>query len=241
MLSGIARLKPAEHDAARGWQPGLDAVWGAIPGDVPIGVVPLFSRPELVAHQDYCPGNVVFRDHQPVAFIDFDLARPTTRLADAVNALYWWVPLLHPQDRPLVLIDADIPARIRAFADAYGMSDEQRNRLVPLAIQRARNVHLTARAAADVDPVFRRFWEEGVKDRKIVVAVESGAGPLRMLGSPMRFDGVRAQYRPPPRLHEHTDELRGPGELGSAPQQMRASRIRTGLALLLFRPAWSTC
>jgi Ser/Thr protein kinase RdoA (MazF antagonist) len=114
---------------------------------------------------DYCPGNVVFREGMPVALIDFDLARPTTRLADAVNALYWWAPLLHPLDRPPALMDADIPGRVVAFANAYGMTAKQRANLVPLAVKRTRELHASARAAAEVDPVFKRFWEEGVKDR----------------------------------------------------------------------------
>ena len=35
----------------------------------------------------------------PAALIDFDLARPTTRLYDIGNALWWWAPLRDPQDR----------------------------------------------------------------------------------------------------------------------------------------------
>ena len=101
----------------------------------------------------------------PVAFIDFDLARPTTRLNDIANALYWWAPLLHPTDRAPSLVTARVPERVAAFADAYGMTREQRAALMPLAIKRVHNSHLTARRAADVDPVFRRWWEQGVKDR----------------------------------------------------------------------------
>jgi Ser/Thr protein kinase RdoA (MazF antagonist) len=92
-------------------------MWGGIPGTPP-GVVPLFETPELISHQDYCPGNVVFRDGLPAALIDFDLSRPTTRVADIVNALYWWTPLMHPDDRPPGMRDADVPARVRIFADA---------------------------------------------------------------------------------------------------------------------------
>lgn len=165
VLEDMARLVRRLHDAAEGWEPPADAVWGSIPGDLPPGFVPLFDEPELVAHADYCPGNVVFRDGLPYALIDFDLARPTTRMADAVNALYWWVPLLHPVDRPPALVDADISARVIAFANAYGMTREQRAQIVPLAVRRTHNTHLTMRAAAQVDPVFKRFWDEGVKDR----------------------------------------------------------------------------
>jgi hypothetical protein len=165
VLTALARLVRRLHDAAQGWVPPEDAVFGSLPGIRPPGVKPLFATPELVSHQDYCPGNVVFRNGVPAALVDFDLARPTTRVADIVNALYWWAPLLHPADRAPALAEADIPARVRLFADAYGMNAEQRTTLVDVAIQRGRNASLTAKAAADADPVFRRWWDEGVKDR----------------------------------------------------------------------------
>jgi CoA:oxalate CoA-transferase len=41
----------------------------------------------------------------------------------------------------------------------------------------------------------------------MVVSVDTNAGPLRMIGNPIRVDGSRGAYRVPPRLHEHTDEL----------------------------------
>ena len=44
------------------------------------------------------------------------------------------------------------------------MSARQRADLVPFAVQRAHDTHRGARAAAEADPVFRRFWE-AVKDR----------------------------------------------------------------------------
>ena len=153
------------HDAADGWTPPTDAVWGGIPGVRPVGVVPLFDEPELVSHMDYCPGNVVFDGGRPAALIDFDLARPTTRVADLANALYWWAPFVDPVDRAPSLDDADVPARVRAFADAYGMTAEQRAQVIQVANRMVANFALTSRAAAEVDPVFRRWWDEGVKDR----------------------------------------------------------------------------
>lgn len=165
VLADLARLIRRLHDAAAGWTPPSDAVWGSIPGVPSVELPPLFDSPELVSHQDYCPGNVVFRQGRPQAFIDFDLARPTTRVADCVNALYWWVPLLHPLDRPPSLAGADAAHRVRVFADAYGMTQEQRAEVLPVAVRRASNAHIAMRAAADVDDVFRRWWDEGVKDR----------------------------------------------------------------------------
>lgn len=165
VLTDLAQLIRRLHDASELWPIPPDAVWGSIPGAVDAPVAPLFDMPQLVSHQDYCPGNVVFRNQRPAAFIDFDLARPTTRVADCVNALYWWAPLLDPLDRAPSLADADIPRRVRLFADAYGMSGEQRCQIVSVAVKRAANAHATMRAAAASDPVFRRWWDEGVKDR----------------------------------------------------------------------------
>lgn len=153
------------HDAADGWVPPTDAAWSGPPGARPAGVVPLFDEPELVSHMDYCPGNVVFEGGLPTAFIDFDLARPTTRVADLANALYWWAPLVDPVDRAPSLATADVTARVRAFADAYGMTREQRAEVVAVANRAVANSALTSRAAAEVDPVFRRWWDEGLKDR----------------------------------------------------------------------------
>jgi Phosphotransferase enzyme family len=161
----LARLIRKLHDAAAGWTVPPEAVWGRIPGVASSEVAPSSGVPELVSHQDYCPGNVVFRDRQPVALIDFDLARPTSRVADCVNAMYWWVPLLDPLDRAPSLAGADAAKRVRLFADAYGMTDRQREQVVPAAAARARNAHVGMRAAAAVDPVFKRWWDEGVKHR----------------------------------------------------------------------------
>jgi crotonobetainyl-CoA:carnitine CoA-transferase CaiB-like acyl-CoA transferase len=48
---------------------------------------------------------------------------------------------------------------------------------------------------------------ELVRSRGMVTSVETEGGPLRMVASPIRFDGGSAEYRLPPRLHEHTGEL----------------------------------
>ena len=45
------------------------------------------------------------------------------------------------------------------------MSAEQRRDLVPLARRMIHRFHLTTRAAAETDPVFRRLWDQSGKDR----------------------------------------------------------------------------
>lgn len=48
---------------------------------------------ELLGHLDITPENVVFCGGEAVALIDFDLAKPATRVDELVNAMPWWVPL----------------------------------------------------------------------------------------------------------------------------------------------------
>ena len=179
-MTALGRLLRRLHEASTGWVPPPDARWGGIPGVPGDGVVPLFDEPELISHQDYCPGNVVFRDGLPAALIDFDLARPTTRVSDVVNALAHWAPLKAPEDRDPALRGQDPVERARLLVDAYRMTADQRAQIVPVALRRARNVVLTMRAAADVDPVFRRWWDEGLQDRlpRALAWLEGEAGRL---------------------------------------------------------------
>jgi Phosphotransferase enzyme family len=158
VLAGLIRRL---HEASAGWAPPPDAVWGGIPSTV--GRI-AEEVTELVSHRDYCPGNVVFRDGLPAAFIDFDLAKPTTRLYDVANALWYWAPLRDPRDRAPAFADLDVPYRVAVFADAYGLSVDQRAAFAPFAIELAGRYFESARAAADMDPVFRRLWENGAKD-----------------------------------------------------------------------------
>ena len=165
VLAALAGLIRRLHDAAAGWEPPTDAIWGSIPGQRAVVVPALFDRPELVGHRDYCPGNVVFRQRLPAALIDFDLAGPTTRVVDCVNAMRWWVPLVDPADRRPVARGLDAGRRLRVFADAYGMSVAERAAVVAVAVQAARNTGVTMAAAADADPVFARWWNGGLRER----------------------------------------------------------------------------
>jgi Phosphotransferase enzyme family len=162
VLVALARLIRALHEASAGWVPPPGAVWGGSPANTGR----ITERTELVSHRDYATGNVVFRDGLPVALIDFDLAKPTSRVYDIANALWYWAPLREgdPRDRPPALADADIPHRVAVFADAYGMTARQRAELAPLAVDMARRYHEDSRASAELDPVWRKAWEDGGKD-----------------------------------------------------------------------------
>ena len=52
----------------------------------------------LVCHNDLCVENVVVRDGQVVAFIDFDFAAPSDPLLDIAIAARHWIPMRDPAD-----------------------------------------------------------------------------------------------------------------------------------------------
>jgi aminoglycoside phosphotransferase (APT) family kinase protein len=161
VLVALARLIRALHEASAGWVPPPGAVWGGTPASAGRRI----TRPtELVSHCDYYPGNVVFRGGLPVALIDFDIAHPTTRLYDIANALWYWAPLRAPQDRAPAFTGVDTPHRIAVFADAYGMTARHRAELASFAVDMARRYHEDSRASAELDPVYRKLWEDGAKD-----------------------------------------------------------------------------
>jgi hypothetical protein len=120
-------------------------------------------EPELIGHVDITPENVVFREARAFALIDFDLAKPATRVDELYNAMVWWGPLADPQDADPLLRDVDVPRRCRILADAYGMSQRDRGRLVEVAVLRGRRSWYLMKQRAEVDGGgWLRMWNEGV-------------------------------------------------------------------------------
>lgn len=164
LLASVARLVRRLHEASQGYTPPPGSVWrrDLISVELPIPD----PEPELVSHLDVTPQNVVVRDGVAVGLVDFDLAGPTTRLLDVYNTATHWVPLREPDDiwptwRGLV----DQPARLRLFADAYGLSAADRVALPDLGIARADVTWLRMRASAEqLGGGWARMWAEGVGD-----------------------------------------------------------------------------
>jgi Ser/Thr protein kinase RdoA (MazF antagonist) len=179
VLAGLAVMIRELHDAAEGWTPPDGAIFGRLPA-APAPVHHVGDAGVIVAHGDYCPGNVVFADRRPVAIIDFDLAKPTTRVDDCVNALHWWAPLIDPRDRPEALREADIGARARLFAESYGMTAAQRRDVPRAALERAQRSLAWAPRSAAADSLFARWWQERWKDemRRTVAWLRAQQGPL---------------------------------------------------------------
>ena len=109
--------------------------------------------------------NVVVREGRAVGLIDFDLARPTTRLVDLLNTATHWVPLRDPADGWPGWPQGRQPRRLRLHADAYGLTPDDRASLVDLGIRWADRVRLRMQGAAEhLGGGWARMWEEGVGD-----------------------------------------------------------------------------
>jgi len=66
-------------------------------------------------------------------------------------------------------------------------------------------------AVGEVVDLAETLESDLVRDRGMVVSVDTPEGPLRMVGNPIRTD-AQQEYRPPPRLHEHTREVLDPAD-----------------------------
>lgn len=157
-LAGIARYVRSVHDALAGFRPPPDTRWDILlpdPGDGPVQVV----------HHDVAPWNVVGSPVDGWGLVDWDGAGPGTREWDLAWAAIGLVPLF-PDDVPFPGGGLDVAlqaGRLRVLADAYGLDDTARRRLLERLPQRpAAMAGLLAGAGGrdGVEP-WARLWRAG--------------------------------------------------------------------------------
>ena len=151
-LVGVAQLLRRYHDAVASFDHRAH-VWGT-------RLPPEFSGP-IVSHNDPNLDNVIFRDGRPVALIDFDLAAPGSAVWDVACAVRLWAPLREEVDRPPAVHGRAL-ARLRTFADAYGLPAADRARVVDALPHAHEWCYDVVRAAvARGHPTFKRMWRSG--------------------------------------------------------------------------------
>lgn len=163
-LLSVARLLRSFDDAMSDL--GLPDIAAEVNPDPP-GIPPPRSYPAtFIGHRDVTPENVVFRDGRAFGLIDFDLARPSTRMQEVQGALVYWAPIADPVDRDPQLQAVDVFARARAFVDAYGLDDRDRATLVEdLRYGTERSWHLMRDRADRLGGGWARMWVDGVGDQ----------------------------------------------------------------------------
>jgi len=154
-LASTARLIRGLHDASIGFA-DLGARWSdelndPRPGDDPV-----------VCHNDVCPENVVFRDGEAVALLDFDFAAPGRRTYDLACFARMCVPVDGDDDAAgLGWSPADRPRRTRLVADAYGCGAGQRAEMLECLDETIeRGGEFVQRHVDAGEPGFVEMWEQ---------------------------------------------------------------------------------
>jgi aminoglycoside phosphotransferase (APT) family kinase protein len=156
VVAALGRLLRRMHDAQEGFVPPADARWQRFPGETPDG--------ELIVHDDLFWTNVVFRDGAPVALIDWDLARPATRLAEVARAASYWAPLITDDGARTWGLPTDRRGpRLRLLCDAYGLDDHERAGLIDEVARRRKLGYEAHRLWGGVErrPGWREMWDAG--------------------------------------------------------------------------------
>jgi Ser/Thr protein kinase RdoA (MazF antagonist) len=146
-LRSIGGLLADLHEAVAGFVAPADAAWNrVIPPD----------REDLVCHNDVAPWNLVRSDRGWV-LIDWDAAGPSSRLWDLAYAAQSMAGL-RPDRAP-----HDSAARLRAFADGYGLDGPSRPALAAMLGRRARAMYDLLHDAAEQQrqPWARIFTQDG--------------------------------------------------------------------------------
>ena len=169
LLASVAVLVRRLHAASagflaeRGFAAPVGSIWhrDRLALDPPLP----YPEPELVSHNDVTPQNVVTRDGEAVGLVDFDLAGPTTRLADAYNTAMHWVPLRDPVDRRPVDVAVDVGTRLRTMLDAYGRDAVSAALLLQACELRFAGGYAAMKWAAEhLGGGWARMWDDGVGD-----------------------------------------------------------------------------
>ncbi|WP_432564890.1 aminoglycoside phosphotransferase family protein [Kineococcus sp. SYSU DK003] len=120
-LVGAAELLRDYHAATAGFAAALPRDGWLFPVQDPV---------EVVCHGDFAPHNCVLDGERVVGLIDFDTARPGSRLTDLGGAVYRWVPLSAPGHDGVRPGTAEQAVRLATFAGAYGMTTHDRDGLL---------------------------------------------------------------------------------------------------------------
>ena len=116
----------------------------------------------MICHNDVCPENIVFRDGEAVALLDFDFAAPGRPLFDLAAFARMCVPIDDEVNASrLGFRDLDLPARLRLIADTYGLGAEDRHALIELLDRPMESGGSFVQRRVEVgDPNFIRMFDE---------------------------------------------------------------------------------
>lgn len=129
-LAEVTRLLRGYHEATVGFVAPAGLGWSDELADPTPGPAP------ILAHNDVCPENVVCRNGEAVALLDFDFAAPGRRVWDLASMARMCVPIDTDDDAALTgRRGLDPAARLRVVADAYELDADARAELLDTLTQ----------------------------------------------------------------------------------------------------------
>jgi len=152
-LASVVRLMKRFHEASASYEMRPDDTWSDEMADS--------ARGPIVCHNDVCLENVVFRDGEAVALLDFDFAAPGRPIYDLACFARMCVPIADELRARFGWKEADLPPRLRLVADTYGLDAPQRSEMLEMlsgAIERG-GEFLGRRVRAG-DPNFTKLWND---------------------------------------------------------------------------------
>ncbi len=155
-LVAVAHFLRLYHDATVDYRPDPSTPWQFI--------YPDSQRHEVICHNDVAPYNMIYRDEQPYALIDFDTAGPGPRIWDIAYAVYRFIPLSYASDiQSLGLAEPSSQShRLRLFCRAYNLPSSYAE-LLDTVIHRLSALcdHILAHST---EPVYRKMVVDGHLD-----------------------------------------------------------------------------
>jgi len=133
LLTNVACAQRRLHDAAATFGGDPAAGWAESAGAY-FPPRAFFAATPLFCHNDLGLSNVVVRDSEVVGFIDFDYVRAVDPLFDIGVTARHWAPLGVPLAREGRPPSLDRVRRFGLFADAHGLSVNDRHRVLDLVI-----------------------------------------------------------------------------------------------------------
>jgi Phosphotransferase enzyme family len=157
-LASVAALMRRFHRASSEISSDGTAAWSSELADP--AAAETVSGGTIVCHNDVCLENVVFRDGEAVALLDFDFAAPGRPVYDLAQFARLCVPV--DDDTSSARIGwqpADKPARLRLIADTYGLDAASRRQLADVLDDSiARGGTFVRNRVEAGDPNFISMW-----------------------------------------------------------------------------------
>jgi hypothetical protein len=151
-LASVGSLLRRYHDAVQSFSPPPRAHWSDELVDPQGG--------PIVCHNDVCPENVVFRNGEAVALLDFDFAAPGRPIWDLAQTARMWIPL-RPPELSGERAHLDRFRRLALLAHAYGLETAQHRALVDAIIASKRlGTRFVERRVSAGEQAFIEAWEQ---------------------------------------------------------------------------------